>query len=37
VLDGVRAATCTDVALTPYSLLWPAGHQVVLLDAGDAS
>ena len=34
VLDGLRAPACKDVALTPYSLLWPAGHQVILLDDG---
>ena len=34
VLDGLRAPACQDVVLTPYSLLWPAGHQVVLLDDG---
>jgi predicted phage baseplate assembly protein len=34
VLDGLRAPACKDVALTPYSLLWPAGHQVTQLDDG---
>ena len=33
-LGTVRAPACEDVVLTPYSLLWPAGHQVILLDDG---
>src|SRR6266404_3367806 len=34
LLDGLRMPACDDVPLTPYSLLWPAGHQVFLLDDG---
>jgi predicted phage baseplate assembly protein len=37
LLDGLRAPACNDVTLTPYSLLWPAGHQVFILDDGAAS
>jgi predicted phage baseplate assembly protein len=37
VLDGLRKANCQDVPLTPYSLLWPAGHDIFVLDDGGSS
>jgi predicted phage baseplate assembly protein len=35
VVDGVRAATCADVAITPNSLVWGSGHEVLALDPGE--
>ena len=37
LLDGLRKPACKDVTLTPHSLLWPAGHQVFVLDDGAAT
>jgi predicted phage baseplate assembly protein len=37
VLDGVRQPTCQDIAIRPNALLWPSGHQVLILDPGVAS
>jgi predicted phage baseplate assembly protein len=35
-LDGIRKAACTDVPIAAYALLWPATHQVFVVDAGVA-
>jgi predicted phage baseplate assembly protein len=35
VVDGVRAPTCTDVAITPNSLIWGSSHEVLALDPGE--
>jgi predicted phage baseplate assembly protein len=37
ILDGLRAPACKDIPLRPYSLLWPAGHQIFILEEGSAS
>jgi predicted phage baseplate assembly protein len=34
ILNGIRQPTCSDVAIAPYTLLWPSGHQIFLIDAG---
>jgi predicted phage baseplate assembly protein len=37
VLDGIRQPSCQDVPIQPNALLWPVGHQVLILDPGAAS
>ncbi len=37
VVDGVRGAICTDMPISPNSLLWPTEHEVIVLAAGDQS
>ena len=33
VLDGVRQRTCQDIPIPANALLWPGGHQVLILDS----
>ena len=35
-MDGLRRPTCQDVEIPPYALLWPAGHQILILDPAGA-
>jgi predicted phage baseplate assembly protein len=37
VLDGNRVRGCIDIPLRPHSLLWPEGHEVVVLETGGES
>jgi hypothetical protein len=37
VVDGVRGAICTDMPISPNSLVWPAQHEVIALAPGDQS
>jgi len=37
VVDGVRGAICSDVAISPNSLVWPVQHEVIALAPGDQS
>lgn len=36
VVDGVRLRGCTDVALAPWELFWPEGHEVVPIEESEA-
>jgi predicted phage baseplate assembly protein len=35
VVDGVRGKPCGDAAISPNSLVWPSGHDVLALGPGD--
>jgi len=35
VVDGVRGKRCADFAISPNSLVWPAGHVVLALGPGE--
>jgi hypothetical protein len=36
VVDGARVPACTDYPISTHGLLWPQGHQVVVLEREDA-
>ncbi|HEX5736460.1 MAG TPA: putative baseplate assembly protein [Blastocatellia bacterium] len=36
VIDGLRIPGCSDYPISPYSLFWPEGHEVVVVESAEA-